>query len=73
MDEINDHKPLGFRPQWEYNIYVGDRTTMGVTIQCDVFLNTRTLQTNESLWRGKLCPIVKQKFLGKKKYIEQNF
>lgn len=40
--------------------------TMWITNQCDVFLDTKNLQTNEGLRRGELCPIVKTKVLSKK-------
>lgn len=40
--------------------------TTWITNQCDVYLDTQNLQTNEGLWRGELCPIVKTKVLSKK-------
>ena len=48
--------PTDGKPQCQNIHNVGDRNTMWITNQCDVFLDTKNLQTNEGLRRGELCP-----------------
>ena len=58
--------PKDGKPQCQNIHNVGDRNKTWITNQCDVFLDIQNLQTNEGLWRGELCPIVKTKVLSKK-------